>query len=276
VPYSLVNVSALGYDLVRLPRGDQVGRVLRLALACGPEQLAALAVRHPGPCRAPHRQDAAQQPDPVTRRTRVAARGVERAVIGDPSSLDRLLRQDVLDWTWLRSGDTAVQDPDFARGCDVLADAATSAFCGRGLDEETLTGMASPFPVGALGTDGLTGHPPVDELLGALAARTEPDRAAWREAVDACRTHSTPWAPAMHRATWAVLRSDRLRVAADAQLAAVLGFREAGFDARDGAYGVWNAVSGAVQAMLVADLLPDADHRRLTAAWSLVRAAVRS
>src|SRR5687768_14040718 len=60
VSYSLVNASAVAHDLVRLPHGVQVGEVLRTALACGSGDLAALAVRHPGPHRA-SRWDRLQQ-----------------------------------------------------------------------------------------------------------------------------------------------------------------------------------------------------------------------
>ncbi len=77
----------------------------------------------------------------------------------------------------------------------------------------------------------------------------------------------------MHQATWAIHLSDRLRPAADAQLAAVAAFTQAGFDARDAAYGVWNALSGAVHATVAADLLPEAEHTVLTAVLTAVRRA---
>jgi hypothetical protein len=59
----------------------------------------------------------------------------------------------------------------------------------------------------------------------------------------------------MHEASWAAHVSGRTRALAAAQLQAVTAFVEAGFTARDGAAGVWNAVAGCVQALAMADLL---------------------
>jgi hypothetical protein len=59
----------------------------------------------------------------------------------------------------------------------------------------------------------------------------------------------------MHEASWAAHVSGRTRALATAQLQAVLAFLDAGFTARDGAAGVWNAVAGCVQGVAMADLL---------------------
>ena len=291
MPYSLVNVPALGYDLVRLPHGEQVALVLRTALACGPEELTALAAHHPGESRSPRWDEVLGGRRNQTLRSTleladraleravagdagssgVLLRRLERAAIGDLPALERVLRHDILDWTWLRSGDLAVQDPQLSRGADVLADAAASAYCSEQLGDSTRRAMAAPFLAARVQADGPTGNPALDGLLAAVARCNESDREAWRGAVDEQRPGTATWAPAMHQATWAVHLSQRLRAAADAQLAAVVAFREAGFTPRDAAYGVWNALSGAVQATVVADLLPDADHDRLTAVWARVR-----
>ena len=292
MPYSLVNVPALGYDLVRLPHGEQVARVLRVALSSGPDELARLTDHHRGVSMAPRwdqvlggRQHeglraALRLADTALERavagdsggsSGVLLRRLERAAIGDLPALERVLRHDILEWTWLRSGDLAVQDPDHALACDVLADAAASAYCSEHLDDETRRAMAAPFLAAGLPSDGSTGLGDVDDLLAAVATGNEPARAAWRRAVDAVRPGTVTWAPAMHQATWAVHLADRLRLAASAQLAAVVAFREGGFEARDAAYGVWNALSGAVQATVAADLLPDAGRARLTAVWVRVR-----
>ena len=291
MPYSLVNVPALGYDLVRLPHGEQVARVLRVALSSGPDELARLADHHRGASRALRWDQVlgGRQHEGLRAALRLAdtpleravagdsgssgvlLRRLERAAIGDLPALERVLRHDILEWTWLRSGDLAVQDPDHALACDVLADAAASAYCAEHLDDETRRAMAAPFLAARLPSDGSTGLGDVDDLLAAVATSNEPARAAWRRAVDAVRPGTVTWAPAMHQATWAVHLADRLRLAASAQLAAVVAFREGGFEVRDAAYGVWNALSGAVQATVAADLLPDADRARLTAVWVRVR-----
>jgi hypothetical protein len=213
----------------------------------------------------------AQAGDPTV--SNVLLRRLELAALGDLPALERILRRDVLDWTWLHSGDLSVQDPDFALACDVLLDAAASAYRSRHLSDHGRRVMAAPFLAARLPEPGPTGHPRVDELLEELASSNEADRERWRQAVEVQRPGTRTWAPAMHQATWAVHLSDRLRLAADGQLAAVAAFRDGGFDARDAAYGVWNAVSGAVQASVAADLVGDDDLRVLTTVWATVRGA---
>jgi hypothetical protein len=290
VPYSLVNVPALGYDLVRLPHGEQVAQVLRTALAAGPQELALLAARHPGEAREPRWDEVlgrggeesmhaaldlagqavghAQAGDAAS--SRVLLRRLEMAALGDLAALERILRHDILDWTWLHSGDLSVQDPDFSRACDVLLDAAASAYRSRHLSDHRRRVMAAPFLASRVVASPTTGHPAVDGLLEQVSRCTEADRDRWRRAVEANRPGTRTWAPAMHQATWAVHLADRLRLAADGQLAAVAAFRDGGFDARDAAYGVWNAVSGAVQASVGADLVSEQDHRVLTTVWASV------
>jgi hypothetical protein len=61
----------------------------------------------------------------------------------------------------------------------------------------------------------------------------------------------------VHDASWAVHLSGRVRAAAAAQLLAVEAVRDAGLSLADSAGGVWNLLSGAVQASVVEDLLAD-------------------
>jgi hypothetical protein len=293
VTYSLVNAPALAYDLVRLPHGLQAGQVVRTALACGPDELSALAARHPGPHRA-HRWGevmVAGSREPLRRTVHLAdeavgsalagdtatstalVRRLERAALGDVAALDRMLRHDVLDWTWLACGDIAVQDPEASAACDVLADAAASAYCSEVLDDATRRSMAAPYLATRPSPPRLTGHEVVDAALSHLAGTDEEGRRRWRRAVDQQRPGTATWAPAMHEATWALSLAGRLRLAADAQLAAAEAFSAAGFTPRDAAYGVWNAVSGSVQALVAADLLPGPDADLLLACWRRVHRA---
>jgi hypothetical protein len=59
----------------------------------------------------------------------------------------------------------------------------------------------------------------------------------------------------MHSASWAVYLSGRVRAAAAAQLQLVVAVHDAGVPVAEVAAGCWNALSGAVQALLVRDLL---------------------
>ena len=73
------------------------------------------------------------------------------------------------------------------------------------------------------------------------------------------------WAEHMHSAAWAVETTGRTRLAAAAQLELLRCLDAAGVGG--GAYlgGVWNACSAAVQAQVVADVLPAATAHVLSA-----------
>ena len=71
----------------------------------------------------------------------------------------------------------------------------------------------------------------------------------------------------MHEACWAAHVSGRTRDLAAVQLHAVQAFLDGGFDGRDGASGVWNAVAGCVQGLAMADLLDEASLAVLRAPW---------
>jgi hypothetical protein len=83
--------------------------------------------------------------------------------------------------------------------------------------------------------------------------------------VDEGRGDHRGWAAAMHEASWAAHVSGRTRALATAQLQAVHAFLDAGFTARDGAAGVWNAVAGCVQAAAMSDLLDASSTEALLA-----------
>jgi hypothetical protein len=105
-------------------------------------------------------------------------------------------------------------------------------------------------------------------LLGRLRGMDSADRAGLRAATAVLRPSSTTeWAAAMHEASWAALTTGRVRAAAAAQFLAVRAYASSGFDAADGSEGVWNVISGAVHAGVVADVLPDDLARRLTEVW---------
>jgi hypothetical protein len=279
VPYSVVGGPALGFDLARLAGGDQVAAVLRAALAAGPDELERLAACHPGATpRAAWARACAAVPggasydDTIGGETALLRR-LETSLLGDEHALDRFVRRDVLDWTWLHSGPMAVQDPVAADAADVLADAAVGGYLRGRLGDDDRRAMAAPFVrAGLPARDDAapTGIAEVDRLLDVLAGADEPARRAWRDVVDGFRLHTAQWAPAMHQATWALSMTERLRLSCDVHLSGVLAFRRAGFTARDAAYGVWNAVAGVLQATAVGDLLPAPEAEVLLRPWRRV------
>jgi hypothetical protein len=63
------------------------------------------------------------------------------------------------------------------------------------------------------------------------------------------------WAAAVHSASWSVFVAGRVRASAAAQLMLVRAVEDAGVPVADRAGGVWNLLSGALQALVVRDVL---------------------
>ena len=274
MPYSLVSAATLGFDLVRLPAGRQVadslltglladqaalGRVAAVHRSVGlaPEQRRVLAVRgrkaRELAASVPHVRDAGAD------RAAVLVAQLEQGTIGDAPTLERLLRDDVLG---SEHPNLPFVDPDVADAAtDVLADAAVGWWAAGVLPPLVRRELTEPLERAALAP----AHPAVVDLGPASGELCElladlrdlgPDgRAAWRVAVDAGRDAHRPWAGAMHEASWAAHVSGRTRTLATAHLFAVQAFLDGGFDGRDGAAGIWNAVAGCVQGTAMADLL---------------------
>jgi hypothetical protein len=294
VPYTLVSSPALAFDLVRLADGPAAATVLRVALQAGAAEVALLSARHPGPHRASRWDRLVAEPRGTAADTvhlagpavALAATGdtasstvlrsrLEAAPIGHLAALDRFVRHEALEATWITSGDLAVQDPDGSRAADVLADAVAAAYCSTTLAPAEREAFSAPFDAARTAPEPTTGHGPADALLARLGAGDAAARTAWRSASAAHLADPAGWAAGMHEATWALSLSGRLRLAADAQLAAVAAFRRCGLTRADAAQGVWNAVSGALHATLVADLVEPRAVRVLTAPLRLVDDAER-
>jgi hypothetical protein len=291
VPYSLVSAATLGFDLVRLPAGRLVADTLLTGLLADEAALDRLAAVHPSAGLAPEqrrvrairgrkaRELAASVPHvrgvaPAAQaagadRTAVLVAQLEQGTIGDAPTLERLLREDVLG---PEHPATALLDPAVAEAAaDVLADAAVGWWAAGVLPPLVRRELTEPLE--------RAGEPPADpasvdlgpasaDLLGLLAdlrGLGDDGRAAWRVAVDAGRAAHRPWATAMHEASWAAHVSGRTRALATAHLFAVRAFLDGGFDGRDGAAGVWNAVAGCVQGTAMADLLDAGSLGVLTA-----------
>lgn len=294
MPYSLVSAATLGFDLVRLPAGRAVAGVLLAALQADADTLGRLAGVAPGrgltgeergrlavrgrraremAAAVPHVRRAAAGGD----RAAVLVTQLEQGTIGDAPTLERLLREDVLGAEHAAAAELDNDVRDEAAG--VLADAAVGYWAAGILPplvRRELTGAYDgAVELGLVPVPDMSGElgPAADEL-GALldAVRTLDDagRAAWRAAVDEGRAERRPWATAMHEASWGAHVSGRTRALAAAQLHAVQAFLDGGFDLHDGAAGVWNAVSGCVQGVAMADLLDDGSAAVLQAPWRRV------
>jgi hypothetical protein len=291
VPYSLVSAATLGFDLVRLPAGHLVADALLTGLLADEGTLARLAAVHPSTGLAPQqrgvlavrgrkaRELAASVPHVRGLGAEARAAGADRAAvlvaqleqgtIGDAPTLERLLRDDVLG-----AEHPAVDavDPAIAEAAaDVLADAAVGWWAAGVLPPMVRRELTEPLDRAAEpaadpgGVDLGPASAELRALLTGLRGLDADGRAAWRIAVDAGRDAHRPWAAAMHEASWATHVSGRTRTLATAHLFAVQAFLDAGFDGRDGAHGVWNAVAGCVQGTAMADLLDAGSLAVLTA-----------
>lgn len=277
--YSLVSAPVLGFDLTRLEGGPAAAEVLLRALRLQSGDLPVLAERLPdenirGPLWVEVESAARRMPslkgmakdDPAGNLALV-----ERAPIGTVDSLLTCLRYDVMSWTWTGTGRDARQSDDAAAATALLCDAAVASYLREVLDEDVRRRLGAGWvaavrklPAGApidLGPH----HYTVSALLDRLRSLRPEDRERVSSAADDARRNTAGWSPAVHSASWAAYLSDRVRTAAAAQMLLVQAVDTAGIPLADRAGGVWNMLSGAVQALVVRDLLDTATAHRLLA-----------
>lgn len=287
--YTLLGASTLGFDLVRTTAGAQTAGLLLTTLSLRPADLAQLAGGHPGPSRrglvirALETSETAGRATQTRLRTtsalapgeaaRIMLQELQVTRLGTAQALDRLVRREILDWTWTpaaAAGGPPAQSYLGSMASDVLADAVIASYASDHLEAELVQALSSAlsrtrFPLQ------VEPGPDVPQdtvaLLDRLTRANEEDRRQLLAAVEVARRHTAQWAPAMHEATWAAHLGGRVRTAAAAQLLAVRAFQAAGFSTQDAAQGAWNLVSGAVAASVVADLLSDEHHAQLTSPW---------
>jgi hypothetical protein len=277
--YSLVSAPVLGFDLTRLPGGPAAADVLLRALRLQRDDLPALAERLPdegvrGPLWVEVESAARRMPSLKGMSSDDPAGNlalVERAPIGSVDSLLTCLRYDVMSWTWEGTGRAAKQSEEAAAATALLCDAAVGCYLREVLDDDTRRRLGAGWvaavkklPAGApidLGPH----HYTVSALLDRLRTLRPEDRERVSTAADDARRNTAGWSPAVHSASWAAYLSDRIRTAAAAQMLLVQAVDTAGISLADRAGGVWNMLSGAVQALVVRDLLDTATAHRLLA-----------
>jgi hypothetical protein len=279
--YSLVSAPVLGFDLVRLLGGSAVAEVLLRALSFTESDMEILAnSRLDEWDRLVLWQDvdAAARKRPTVRD--LSADGgdaertlalLERAPIGTVDGLLHCVRHDVLDWTWrpaeggagsaAEAGGARTEQSDVAsRATAVICDAVVAAYLRDLLPVQSRRRLAAGWLGAARWLPVRTTHlgPQHDAIMSLLArvrALHPAQLGRLAKAAEVTRRGVNDWAPAVHAASWAVYVSGRVREAAAAQMMLVRAVEDAGIPVSDRAGGVWNLLSGAVQALVVRDLL---------------------
>lgn len=277
--YSLVSAPVLGFDLTRLEGGPAAAEVLLRALRLQSGDLPVLAERLPDEnVRGPlwvEVESAARRMPTLKGMSKDDPAGnlalVERAPIGSVDALLTCLRYDVMSWTWEGKGRDARQSEDAAAATALLCDAAVASYLREVLDEDTRRRLGAGW-VSAVRKLPATApidlgphHYTVSALLDRLRTLRPEDRQRVTSSADDARRNTAGWSPAVHSASWAAYLSDRVRTAAAAQMLLVQAVDTAGIPLADRAGGVWNMLSGAVQALVVRDLLDTATAHRLLA-----------
>ncbi len=277
--YSLVSAPVLGFDLARLDGGSATAEVLLRGLRLSLDDLEVLAQRLPdegirGPLWVAVESAARQMPSlkgmpPDDPAGNLAL--VERAPIGTVDSLLTCLRYDVMSWTWQGAGRDARQSETAAAATALLCDAAVGCYLREVLDDDSRRRLGAGWvaamrklPAGApidLGPH----HYAISALLERLRSLRPNETGRLVASADDARRNTGGWSPAVHSASWAAYLSDRVRTAAAAQMLLVQAVDIAAIPLADRAGGVWNMLSGAVQALVVRDLLDTSTAHRLLA-----------
>jgi hypothetical protein len=277
--YTLLSASVLGFDLVRRPGGGAVASILVDALSVTPDDLPLLArTRSLGHLTGDDRLEverAAEGPPMVAamgQMSRLVAAGqvsealqlLESAPLAGLPELLGCVRSEIFDWAHPAAGGP---DPAAVAAVEVVCDAVVAAYHAPHLGKELREHLVDPWAVARRLLPRRTPdlgpcHAELTALLDALAAL---DAAGWHrlQAVGTQVRGQGSWAPAMHSATWSVHLSGRVREGAGAQLRAVQVLSGAPVPEGGAARGLWNLVSGAVQASVATDLVDDETAQRL-------------
>jgi hypothetical protein len=270
--YTLLGASVLGFDLVRRRGGGAVASLLVEAMALTADDLPLLAKARPlgllsGTDRA--EVSGALEGSPM-----VAAMGEMSRLVAGGRVTDALRLLETAPMAGLPELLTFVRDdvlvtagPEHEAAVEVVCDAVVAAYHAPvlrgGLTEQLVEPWAASQQLLPRRTVDLGPcEDRVVALLDGLSTLDDAGRARLRDGAHEVRAPGG-WAPAMHSATWAVQLSGRVREAAAAQLRAVRVLVDGGLTPSEAARGVWNLVSGAVQASMAADLVDDDTAHRL-------------
>jgi hypothetical protein len=282
--YSLVNAPTIGYDLARTPTGASVATVLLEALAVQSD-FAERAVEafDPDFGADPRRASAWLEVSALTPPTRLDdALAVAREVVDDAARTMRLTRGQldpiISELTTacfgglndlLRLVRSDILDEMPAHVVAMASDAVAAAYGGRRLGDDVRHLLGAPWIAAARSLPAIPAdlgpfRAEVGRVLDRIPLLTAAQAAKLSHGIDVT---DADWSRRMHAAAWAAYLSGRLRPAASAQFQAVRGLRAAGVDAAAAARGVWNAVSGCLQAVALHDLLDEVTYGVLVAPW---------
>jgi hypothetical protein len=202
--------------------------------------------------------NAAKNADTEDLTDRLAA--LERAPIGTVDGLLHLVRHDILDWTWRRHPVGLAQIKPADRVAAVVCDAAVASYLWELLPDETRNGLTAPWQAAAtrLPNRPIDLGPQTSAVIGLIERVRALSAPAARKLVAAsgrARPALPEWSAAVHSASWSVFVAGRIRAGAAAQLMLVQAVERAGIPVGERAGGVWNLLSGAVQALVVRDVL---------------------
>lgn len=291
--YSLVSAPVLGFDLTRLDGGASAADVLLRALTVTADDLPVIAAAQPDewsrvghwldvdsaartrrrvatktggaakiarPGGASSAPQAAASPKETAAELADTLAVLERAPIGTVDGLMHLVRHDVFDWTWRRHAGGLSQVKPADKAVAVVCDAAAAAYLWEMLPDDTRRELTAPWLTALgrlprreadLGPQATAVHALV-ERVGNLPPQLVRKLSA---ASGKARPALADWAQAVHSASWSVFVAGRVRASAAAQLMLVQAVESAGVPVPDRASGVWNLLSGAVQALVVRDVL---------------------
>jgi hypothetical protein len=291
--YSLVSAPVLGFDLTRLDGGAAAADVLLRALTVSADDLPVIADAQPdewsrvghwldvdSAARTRRRVSAAATSAPGKTANGGDGAGsgagagaketaanladtlaaLERAPIGTVDGLIHLVRHDIFDWTWRRHAAGLSQIKPADKAVAVVCDAAAAAYLWEVLPPGTRRDLTAPWHE-ALGRvpQREVDLGPQATAVNALIERVSSLSPQMVRKLGAASGKARPaladWASAVHSASWSVFVAGRVRASAAAQLMLVLAVENAGVPVADRAGGVWNLLSGAVQALVVRDVL---------------------
>ena len=281
--YSLVSAPVLGFDLARLQGGSAAADVLLRGLTLTKGDLGAVAATRADEW---DRFELWRDVDAAARQRRGVddAPGnltvIERAPLGTLDGLLHCLRYDVLDWTWGKVPSPAGpavpavrvprqrQSESASRATSVLSDAVAEAYLRELLPDSSRRALCAPWvaatrdlpePEHDLGPQ----QADIERLLTRVGSLSPEELRRLNQVTESVRSGLKDWAPAVHSASWAVFLSGRVRAAAAAQLLLVQALDRSAVPVADRAGGVWNLLSGGVQAFVARDLLDSVTAHRL-------------